>query len=42
MLSRLHLIPERYGRTDGQTFAISRVAGLPDGEKFLRTCIPTD
>jgi len=32
MLSRLHLIPERYGRTDGQTdrfaISISRVSML--------------
>jgi len=28
MLSRFHLIPERYGRTDGQIILISRVSML--------------
>ena len=28
MLSRFHLIPERYGQTDGFTISISRVSML--------------
>jgi len=41
MLSRFHLIPERYGRTDGQTgrfaISISRVSVLMRDKKKLKT-----
>jgi len=40
MLSRFHLIPERYGRTDGQTdrfvVSISRVSMLTHDKNYAK------
>jgi len=40
MLSRFHLIPERYGQTDGQTdrfaISISRVSMVTRDKKYIQ------